>query len=1002
MYTDIPGGTPITTLIVLTGQCGTSGSHEGICYSREHSLPNSWWGHYDDAGHPQYTDLHHLFPSDQYVNLHKSNYPLGQTSTPVYTSNNGSKVGPCTYSGFTGVVFEPINEYKGDFARAYFYMATRYKDSLGAWVKNFPSTESKYVIDTLTNNYKQWFINMLLAWHIADPVSTKEINRNNAIYYNTAQHNRNPFVDHPEYVQAIWGGTPVIKQEPGNHASDFQALGTPPLNTTINVTWTDATGGVLPDGYIIKASSVGFNQILNPVDGTPENVSTTLKIINQGIQTATFTGLNPGTTYYFKIFPYTNSDNNINYKTDGSIPRANAYTSKDDLAIVAYQFDDPDIFAFLLLKDIQENSMITFTDNAWDGGLSAFRTGEGTATWTAPSGGLSAGSMIKIQGTTVTGGGTVSSNSMSLSTSGDQIIAYQGSSSSPAFITALTTIPFISSGSPTTNNTYLPTGLSDKETAISFTTEVDNGYYSGPTSGTVNFLRAAINNPANWTTNNSIQTWPSPWTFLSSTSTVINQNTTVQNSTVASTETMTINSGKTLTVNGTLTIKSDASGTGSFIDYGSVSAGAVNVEKFIPKNTYGRTVAAPVDIAGTSIFAGSDGVKYYDPITTNWQNFTSGNMIPMKGYFTRFSSADATLSFNNGNLYTGTKSYTDLWRTGIASGSNHGWNFIGNPYPSAINWDYVVTLNGGSGSFVSLTKLNNSIYVSDGNGGYKTYINGVGTPDNLVRIIPPATAFWVQVNNAYINATAPIVGATLTFNNTVRVHQNSVSNKIGSAFKIIRLALNNNNFTDGLVVRFENEATTLFDPQFDAFKMMADNVSYPQIYSLSVNNDLLSINSIPDDFSEPVAVPIGFKDASNKPLTINASDFSDIDSDLKIYLEDKSEKKIIDLRNQQSYAFNATSGVNNARFVLHIGHLSPPNIFNSNVVYTFEDAVYVNTSESNSIISIYNMMGQQVYKSELGHAGFFKIDVNLRTGSYIINMTNSGSSINQKVFINNK
>ncbi len=328
MYTDIPGGTSITTLTIFTGQCGSGGaSAEGLCYSREHCFPNSWWGHFDDSTHEQYSDLHHLFPSDQYVNLHKSNNLPGQTNAPTYTSNNGSKVGPSSVPGFTGTVFEPIDAYKGDFARAYLYMATRYMDSIGAWVKNYPNYESRFIIDTITNNYKQWFIDMLLNWHTNDAVSSKEINRNNAIYYNTAQHNRNPFVDHPEYVQAIWGGSLIIKQEPTNPATNFQAINTAPLNTTITVSWTDATGGVLPDGYLIRASSVGFSQIQHPTDSIAEINTILQKVVGSGVQTSVFTSLTPNTLYYFKIFPYTNNGNNINYKIDGIIPSAVDSTS---------------------------------------------------------------------------------------------------------------------------------------------------------------------------------------------------------------------------------------------------------------------------------------------------------------------------------------------------------------------------------------------------------------------------------------------------------------------------------------------------------------------------------------------------------------------------------------------------------------------------------------------------------------------------------------------------
>ena len=1049
MYTDIPGGTPVTTLVIHTGQCGTSGSHEGVCYSREHSLPNSWWGHLDNAGHPQYTDLHHLFPSDQYVNLHKSDHPLGQTNSPTYTSNNGSKIGPCSYTGYTGIVFEPRDEYKGDFARAYLYMATRYMDSLGAWVKNFPLTEAKYVIDTTTNNYKQWFINMLLAWNNADTVSTKEINRNNAIYYNTAQHNRNPFVDHPEYVQAIWGGTNVIKQEPSNHVTNFLASNTSPLNSTITVTWTDASGNVIPDGYLIRASSVSFDQIQNPTDGISESVNTSQKLINQGIQSATFTGLTSGTLYYFKIFPYTNCDNNINYKIDGTVPTVSIGTYG---TIVAWQFGNPasagnettynatTLNANLNNSALSRGSGITaialargFSAKSWD--VSATKTSAVTNNeYFQFTINAKTGYMISLS--------ALDARLRRSSTEAPNAYIWKYSLDGTTFTEIGTDVSFTSIADGETQSQIDLSGISALQNVTYAKTLTFRIYAWGGTNTTATFAIArygagiitnclaiegeVISADGLWTGDASDNNWQTSNNWASGTPSA-STNVLIPSGTVHVTSTQTspaicnnltvnsgasliIDAGKALTVSGTtilngtgcLVIKSDATGTGSFIDNGFTGDGTANVEKFIAVNTYGRTVAAPLNNIDYSVFSDADThyAKYYDPYTTNWLDLTSGNMISMKGYFTRFTSTDGTLAFNNGNLNTGTKTYTDLWRTGTGNGSNHGWNFIGNPYPSAINWDDVVTLNGGSGSFVSNTKLNNAIYVSDGNGGYNSYVvdglgHGVGTPTNLIRIIPPATAFWVQVNSSYINASGKIADATLSFNNSVRVHQNSVSSKIASSQNIIRLSLSNNNFTDGLVVRLENAATSLFDPEFDAFKMLADNMAYPQIYSMSLDDDMLSINSISNDLTQPVAIQLGFKDVSNSMLTIKASDFTNIDAGISVYLEDKLLNKLIDLRQQQSYAFNTSINEDNNRFVLLLNKAADV------LIYNYKNTVYVKSSDEHSVMLIYNMLGQEILKQELYNSGMHKINVNVPSGSYLVSVMSPQGSIIQKIFISN-
>ena len=173
-------------------QCGEY-EQEGDCYNREHSWPKSWFSG-DEQTVPG-RDLHHIFPTDGYVNSERGNFPFGEVgSGNVTTFKNGSKLGYCkTTLGYTGKVYEPIDEYKGDFARTYFYMSTRYYTEDSGWGSSGMTNKS---------DLKEWAINMLLNWSDNDPVSQKEIDRNNAVY--GIQGNRNPFIDHPEYAHIIW------------------------------------------------------------------------------------------------------------------------------------------------------------------------------------------------------------------------------------------------------------------------------------------------------------------------------------------------------------------------------------------------------------------------------------------------------------------------------------------------------------------------------------------------------------------------------------------------------------------------------------------------------------------------------------------------------------------------------------------------------------------------------------------------------------------------------
>ncbi len=167
------------------------------CYNNEHSFPKSW---FNDVS-PMNSDIFHLYPTDGKVNGMRNNYPYGETSSGTAWGNG--KLGNCTYSGYTGIVFEPADQYKGDLARTYFYMATRYDNVIASW-ENYDANGDAMLNGTTFPAFETWAVNLLLKWNAQDPVSTKEINRNNAIY-NIVQHNRNPFIDHPEWVAAIWG-----------------------------------------------------------------------------------------------------------------------------------------------------------------------------------------------------------------------------------------------------------------------------------------------------------------------------------------------------------------------------------------------------------------------------------------------------------------------------------------------------------------------------------------------------------------------------------------------------------------------------------------------------------------------------------------------------------------------------------------------------------------------------------------------------------------------------
>lgn len=140
------------------------------------------------------SDAFHIYPTDGKVNGQRSNFPYGECANgTTLPSCNGvdalGKLGKSTFPGYSGTVFEPVDEYKGDFARSYFYMAACYNDKIASW-------SSPMLAGNSYPCYTTWAVNLLLKWNEQDPVSQKEIDRNNAVYKH--QNNRNPFIDHPE------------------------------------------------------------------------------------------------------------------------------------------------------------------------------------------------------------------------------------------------------------------------------------------------------------------------------------------------------------------------------------------------------------------------------------------------------------------------------------------------------------------------------------------------------------------------------------------------------------------------------------------------------------------------------------------------------------------------------------------------------------------------------------------------------------------------------------
>lgn len=275
MYSEVPVGNEAYNYEHFQNQCGNYNS-EGDCYNREHLVPQSTF----NSASPMKNDYFHVVPSDGSVNGARGSFPFGEVDNPSYVSSNGSKRGPNVFPGYSGTVFEPIDEFKGDIARSILYFAIRYEDEFNSsWSSN------EVLADNSQDFFVDWYIQLLISWHINDPVSQREIDRNNNGYQ--FQDNRNPLIDRPEFVTQIWNN--FIDNEPPTKPQNLEAINI--TDNSLDLSWEASQDNKKVDSYIIEQDNVNIDQI------SFENLSYTI------------TDLSPETLYNFRVYALDESGN---------------------------------------------------------------------------------------------------------------------------------------------------------------------------------------------------------------------------------------------------------------------------------------------------------------------------------------------------------------------------------------------------------------------------------------------------------------------------------------------------------------------------------------------------------------------------------------------------------------------------------------------------------------------------------------------------------------------
>ncbi len=472
---------------------------------------------------------------------------------------------------------------------------------------------------------------------------------------------------------------------------------------------------------------------------------------------------------------------------------------------------------------------------------------------------------------------------------------------------------------------------------------------------------------------------------------------------------LTNNTGKTLTAS-SITIKSDANGTGTFVDNGTSTFTTATVQQYL---TAGRNwyVSSPITTAAYSALSSAGSVQYWNEPAGVWSVLTEGNLNVGQGYISVATAATGNVTFN-GTLNDGTVN-VNLTRTKDAYKS--GFNLVGNPYPSYVSWDAVLldagTTNIGTTIWyrTKTIPLETSIYTFD------TYNStsqiGTGTNGSVVTgNIPPMQAFWVRVNAAGDGSST--TGA-IAFKNSMRAHKGSqlqgdaqtyndgslrAPSMLNLTQQLLRLQVSNGTNMDETVLLFNANASNGLDA-YDSEKMNNNSVAVPEIYT-SVGSEQLAINGL-SSIPYNTEIPLGFTTLATGTFSIKASQFSNFTAGTQIILRDNTLNYEQDLT-VADYSFTSDPISSTGRFLLvfRVPSISTGLNSSNSIVWITTNAngqIIVNGNATGKVV-VYNAIGQKIASANLTNATNV-LNNSLASGVYTVTVTNAGKSITQKVII---
>jgi hypothetical protein len=472
-----------------------------------------------------------------------------------------------------------------------------------------------------------------------------------------------------------------------------------------------------------------------------------------------------------------------------------------------------------------------------------------------------------------------------------------------------------------------------------------------------------------------------------------------------------------INANGNVTLLSTASRTAIIDGIGTGQVyGNITIQRYLPSGFGYKYLSSPFQAATVSEF--SENIKLTDPFptfyrydesstTSGWVSYINplGILNPMQGYAGNFGSSDPPLVFD----------VTGVVNNGILSSTlfNHnntyskGFNLVGNPYPSPIDWD--------APSGWTRTNIDNALYYFEASstdeygGTYVTYLNGVSSNGLATNLIPSMQGFLIHV----ADGTWPVTG-TLAMDNSVRVtdltHPLIKSDFISrSLLRLTAEFSDDTNSVDPVVIYFDEKATGKFDGQLDALKLMNTDYMVPNLYTVGPDGVKLSISALPVISDTLYTVPLGLKINRDGRIIFKIRTLEGNLADMEIYISDIVAKKDQDLLSDKDYRLDLIKGQYENRFFLNFRNIGTgiPDFTSGDDLFSVYCShgilrLKINTlpaAEGTLIIS--NLIGQMPLIKKYYEPGYYELNPGLKNGVYIVSFLSGTKRCSKKIFIQN-